>query len=255
MKYGVKKPAAEVIIAFSGRWFFSTFGDTYFHMPHARTRTIHQYFSLDRNLSASQLLMVAVNLIPIAGVWLWGWSAREMFMVYCLETVIVGLYTLLQMIIAAGMGKGNDGVDSAGIKSGLGFALFFVFHFGLFVFVQMSMFLSVMKYPGFEDSFAAGFTFLLNFPRYLSKEALLVLICFAGSYGVTVVKEFILTGEYRKAILPKLMFQPYPRVIVQQFVIILGAFLVTLFPAASKVFIMLFAVVKTCMELVLRIRY
>ena len=52
-----------------------------------------------RKLSQSDYVLIAANIVPVYGVWFLNWSAGEVFLVYCLETIIIGFFTLLKMLI------------------------------------------------------------------------------------------------------------------------------------------------------------
>src|SRR5687767_13486932 len=86
---------------------------------------------LRREFVVSDYLVLAVNLIPIIGVCFWGWNAKEMFLVYCLESVIAGLYTIVQMLFTTWARK-KDVWDekTSKVVSGYFFILFFIFHYG-----------------------------------------------------------------------------------------------------------------------------
>jgi hypothetical protein len=204
-----------------------------------------------KKFTANDALIIAVNLIPLFGVWFWNWNAKEMFLVYCLESVIAGLYTVLQMLLVAFIKKKDVWDDRTGaIMPGLGFVFFFIVHFGLFLFVQLSIFLSLLHFPGLQD-FGAGFNFILHFPRYLSGDAMLVLVIFVFSYGVMVTRKFLWTGNYKTASLGMLMFTPYPRIFVQQFVVILGTFFFAFGDAGTKIFMLVFVAIKVFFEIML----
>jgi len=206
---------------------------------------------LRKKFTATEAVLIGVNLIPLIGVWIWHWDAREMFLVYCLESVIAGIYTIMQMLVVSFYKKQDVWNEDTNTKMpGLFFIFFFIVHFGLFLFVQMSIFLSLMNFPGLSD-FGSAFTFLLHFPRYLSNDALLVLISFLFSYGITVTQNFFLNGFYKTASLGILMFTPYPRIFVQQFVVILGSFVLIFGSGATKIFMLIFVAVKIFFELVL----
>ena len=51
---------------------------------------------LKRKLTASDYSLIAANLVPVFGVWFLDWSPKEVFLVYCLETIIIGIMTLDQ---------------------------------------------------------------------------------------------------------------------------------------------------------------
>ena len=52
-----------------------------------------------RPLTQSDILLIAANLLPVVGAIFWNWNAKEMFLVYCLETIIIGVLNLVKMAI------------------------------------------------------------------------------------------------------------------------------------------------------------
>ena len=55
---------------------------------------------LPRN--ASLLLLIAANLLPVAGVLLWGWSIFEIVSLYWFENVVIGVINILKILTATG---------------------------------------------------------------------------------------------------------------------------------------------------------
>ena len=53
-----------------------------------------------KRLTQGDWSLIIANLIPVIGVWFLNWSAKEVFIVYCLETIIIGFFTLLKLLIA-----------------------------------------------------------------------------------------------------------------------------------------------------------
>src|SRR5258708_37610266 len=51
---------------------------------------------------ASALALLAANLVPLAGVLLWGWKLHEVIVLFWAESAVIGFYTLLKM---AGVGR------------------------------------------------------------------------------------------------------------------------------------------------------
>jgi uncharacterized membrane protein YjjP (DUF1212 family) len=58
------------------------------------------------------------------------------------------------------------------------------------------------------------------------------------------IKNYLHEGEYKKVVLPELMFQPYKRIFVQQFLVIFGTFLLMLLGGDNRVFVVLLVVLK-----------
>jgi hypothetical protein len=61
------------------------------------------------------------------------------------------------------------------------------------------------------------------------------------------VFDFFLSGNYKTISMGRLMFEPYMRIFVQQFVVILGSIFITF--GAGKVFILVFVIAKIFFEL------
>ena len=95
-----------------------------------------------RPLTQSDILLIAANLLPVVGAIFWNWNAKEIFLVYCLETIIIGILNLVKMAIVTVVRKTDTWYNqgSSTKQSGLFFMFFFLVHYGLFVAVQMGMF-------------------------------------------------------------------------------------------------------------------
>jgi hypothetical protein len=202
-----------------------------------------------KKLTQGDWSLIIANLIPVIGVWFLKWSAKEVFLVYSLETIIIGIFTLLKLLITGLLAKKTDVWQSTGrsvVKQPFWFfMLFFMVHFGIFIAVQMGIFFSV---SGIGDE--NGITFLNFFSRWpslLTNEAYIMLGIFVISYGFRMISDFIITGDYKTASLGYLMFQPYGRIFIQQVTVILGSMFLSF--GAGKVFILVFAAIKIFFEI------
>ena len=199
-----------------------------------------------RRLSQGDWSLLIANLIPVIGVWFLGWSAKEVFLVYCLETILIGGFTLLKMLMA-GLVVKNDVWQTQGKVSKQPFwffMLFFIVHYGIFVAVQMGIFFSV---SGIGNEHGITFwNFFSQWPSILTNEAYIMLGVFIVSYAFRMTTDFILNGEYKTASLGYLMFQPYGRIFIQQVTVILGSMFLSF--GAGKVFIFIFAAIKIFFE-------
>ena len=190
-----------------------------------------------RELKQSDYVLIAANLLPVIGVWFLGWSPTEVFMVYALETVIIGFFTLLKMGIVTIFRKTdiwyNQGSSSR--VSGLFFMFFFLVHYGMFVAIQTGMFIEV---SGIGKEYHLGFfDFFLHWPKYFTNGNLqYMLLGFFISYGFNMVWNFIRPGQYRTISMTLLMFQPYGRIFIQQVTVILGSIFLSF--GAGKIFIL-----------------
>ena len=114
----------------------------------------------------------------------------------------------------------------------------------MFVAIQTGMFIQV---SGISKDFHIGFfDFILHWPRYLGADAYYMMAGFFISYGFAMYWNFLRAGQFRNFTLPQLMFQPYIRIFIQQFTVILGSMFLAF--GAGKVFIVIFAAAKIIFE-------
>lgn len=167
---------------------------------------------------------LAIDLIPIYAVLVWGWTAAPLVMLYWLENVVAGVMTLPRILLA-GAAFGWRGVIMA-----LFFCAFFTFHYGLFCFVH-GIFLQVfmMMSPGWQERQTAGPAFMDD-PVGLIGGALtagpnMIWIVGAGAalQVVLLIWQFGVRGEWKTTNPMAEMFAPYPRIIVLHIGIFAGA--------------------------------
>ncbi len=202
-----------------------------------------------KKLTQGDWSLFIANLIPVAGVWFLEWSAKEVFLVYCLETIIIGGFTLIKLLIAGISGRRTDTWSNQGgvvIKQPFWFFMvFFLFHYGLFVAIQMGIFFSV---SGIGDEYKITFwNFFSKWPSMLTNEAYIMLGIFIVSYGFRLTTDFILPGDHKSSSLGYLMFQPYGRIFIQQVTVIIGSMFLSF--GAGKIFILIFAAIKIFFEI------
>lgn len=199
-----------------------------------------------RKLSVSDLLLIVVNLIPLYCVWFEGWNASEVFLVYCLETVIIGVINVLKMACVTLFVKKTGVWENGGsftMQRGWFFIFFFIVHYGFFVFIQTQIFFSVSGM--IPDRAMLGS--YAQIPALLGDNGKLMLLIFIVYYTVQNFIDFFMTGNYKTTTMGRLMFEPYIRIFVQQFVVILGSTFLSF--AAGKIFILIFVVAKIFFEL------
>lgn len=201
---------------------------------------------LKRKISNSDYFLIAANLFPVIGVFAWNWNPHEVFIVYCLETIIVGLITLTKMGIISFTRKDTSVKTKSGlpINGGLFLMLFFIFHFGMFVAIQMGLFFSITGIA--EKSGISFFSFIYKWPSLLNRDGLIMVGIFFFCYALKMIVDFIMSGEYKNASLVKTMFFPYIRVVIQQFAVIFGGMFLMF--GAGKIFILIFACIKIVIE-------
>jgi hypothetical protein len=194
-----------------------------------------------KELKAPDYLIIAANLVPVIGVFFFGWSAIDVFIAYALETLIVGAFTVIKLGIAT-LYRGKDEWYNYGTstkQSGLFFIFFFIIHYGLFAAIQTSIFSAVSK---IEPPNAPFFHFFFHWYQYVNRETGIMLCGLIVSYAARDLIPFLSKGHHKTVPMMLLMFQPYGRIFIQQFVVILGSmFLVFGFEGG---FILVFALIK-----------
>lgn len=202
---------------------------------------------LKRKYSPADLFTIAANLLPIVGVWFWGWSAVEVFTVYAMETLIVGIITVFQMAVVTLFARPRDTWYSRGTsteQSGFFFIFFFILHYGIFAAVQSSIFAETAKIipPG-----KGTLHFFFYWYTYINGDIALMLGAFVISYIAQQVIPFLTSGAYRTTPLMKIMFMPYGRIFIQQFTVIVGSMFLVF--VGGKGFILVFAIAKLLFDL------
>ncbi len=186
------------------------------------------------------------NLVPVYGVWFEGWNAVQIFLVFCLETVIIGIFNVVKMGCVTLFVKPKDVWNTEGssrLVSGLFFIFFFIIHYGFFVFVQTQIFFSISGLMKGNSLFGS----YRDIPAALGNDGQLVLLIFITYYTLHTLYHFFLSGQFKTISMGKLMMQPYSRIFIQQFVVIAGALFITL--GFDQIFIMILVFVKLGFDL------
>lgn len=191
----------------------------------------------------STISLIVVNLIPLYGVIFHGWNINSLMILYWLENVIIGFFTVLKMFKAEGMvdpmkykkvtlnGKPMSAFAMAtGVIKRSFFIPFFAMHFGMFTLVH-GIFTLIIFYSSDINWFGVFISFLSLFV----------------SHGVSYVGNFLHNEEYKKVSVEYLFISPYPRIIVMHLTVILGAMFV--FNNHSMYALILLIVLKTCADL------
>jgi hypothetical protein len=213
----------------------------------------------------ASLIVFVANLLPLAGVWYWGWDAFQVLMLYWAETVIVAGWTLARIATmpAALLGKIEvNGKSRPGTN--LSMTLFFAVHAGMFIIVHLVFLLAL-----FSGDWAGRLAQPLSFLHalFISSGAWvpLALAFIAGFIGFvtanpqpTVVTRllhridaqpaFVAQGlDPKKDHIGPLVGALYARIIVMQFGIIFGAWFSQSY--GNKAPLMIVIVLKSLIEL------
>lgn len=159
--------------------------------------------------------LVAANLVPLFGVVVWRWEVFPLLLLFWLENVLVGLFNVLKLLMAAPA----EPMPWAGK---LFLIPFFTVHYGMFTLVH-----GVFVMGLFGGAFRAGAPppDIGMIWRAVGEHKLQWAVAgLALSHGVSFACNYIGRGEYRRATLSGLMAQPYGRVVVLHLALLLGGF-------------------------------
>jgi hypothetical protein len=163
----------------------------------------------------SAWVLVLANLVPLAGVLFWGWSAFALVALFWMENVVIGVFFILRMLAL-------DPRDPALWAAKLFMVPFFCVHYGMFTAIHGSF---VFHLLGGKDYQTQGLLPLDAAARAAVELGLwLPLGVLGASHLFSFLWNYLYRGEYRRAQLTRLMAQPYGRVVVLHVAIIFGGF-------------------------------
>ncbi len=167
-------------------------------------------------LTSSAIVLIAANLVPLAGAVLFKWTVFEIIVLFWAENVLIGVLNVLRMLIAAG----GDAVNWL-LKVFL--IPFFVFHYGMFTFVHG---IFVFMLFGGEELESASFPdeigLLLN--SVLALGLVIPLTALFMSHAFSFIWNYVGKDEYLNTDVKLLMVRPYGRVFLLHVTIIIGGF-------------------------------
>ncbi|TAK54237.1 MAG: hypothetical protein EPO24_13380 [Bacteroidetes bacterium] len=189
-------------------------------------------FRLSDYTLPSVAVLIGANLIPLYGVIFHGWEIFPVIFLYWFENVIVGAFNILKLLtvqpkdIAAWVGK-------------LFMIPFFCFHYGLFTGAHGWFIFSL-----FGDIKIKGAEFptpQLVFDTISRFDLLYVCLGLIASHGFSFVVNYIRNGEYQRATVNQLFFQPYGRIVILHLTILLGGFLADVLhsPTVALIFLII----------------
>jgi hypothetical protein len=164
----------------------------------------------------SAWILVAANLVPIAGVLFWGWNAFALLALFWMENVVAGVFFILRMLLA-------DPADPALWGAKLFMIPFFCVHYGIFTAVH-GMFVFHL-FGGRKYDVVDPWHVLEPAARVASDYGLWVPVAVLfASHAFSFVSNYLWRGEFRRVQLGRLMTQPYARVVALHVAILLGGF-------------------------------
>jgi len=163
------------------------------------------------------LVLIAMNLIPLIGVFYFGWDAATIVFLYWIENVVIGVLNIPKILAARGGPHGYSEAratqDTArrSSRSTAFLGVFFAIHYGLFCFGHY-LFLKTTygTLPDFENMFSA----------LLSPVLFWSILGLTFSHIISMIVNFWGRKEYLTQSPNAQMFAPYPRIVLLHIVII-----------------------------------
>ena len=157
-------------------------------------------------------------------------SALVILFAYFMETIIIGIFNFLKMMIVSLKGD-RERREGEGEKAGIFYSLFFCVHYGFFVAIQSIFIFSFFEMGG-SDIIGEPFDIIKNYAAILQLEniqwVLLSILTANLAYFYT---NFLADSQYHNYRTQDLFMLPYVRIIVQQLVVILGGFFIIILKA------------------------
>ena len=210
-------------------------------------------------LSLSAWVLILVNLLPMAGVLFLGWDAGIIVLLYWMENLVVGLFSILRIAFA----RSEPSVAHLGK---LFIIPFFCIHFGGFCAVHglfLSMFFKLgastaSVFP--ETTWAGPLVFLqllgsvvVNLWRGLPQGMGWAVLALVASHGLSFVRNYLLGGEYEDATVGQQMMRPYKRIAILHVTILAGGVPVVLLGSPVPL-VLLLILIKAGIDVVLHVR-
>ena len=205
-----------------------------------------------RGLLASLVMVVLANLVPVVGVFWFGWDAFVVVLSYWLEGAVVGLFTLIKIIWALPGYNPTPGTSVRYERKGKDVS-------GHFTATQMSKRAVVPAFVGVYGGLMLFYGLLLMMflggePTVekltsrlsgVSTGLLTVLVLMLISHAWTFYMEFVRGPEWVKSDPVFHFWRPFGRFVLLQLLVVIGG-VVTLGLSLPRFYLVLFIFLKTC---------
>ncbi len=159
----------------------------------------------------SVLLLIAANLVPLAGVLWWDWDVFFLLLLFWCENVVIGLFGIARLIVAGQ-------TDSP--REGLFLPLFFLVHYGGFMFghfmVLFKMYSDTVEDAGGPIEPADYYGVMAEGLNWVPVVALFI------SHGWSFVENFMGRREHENLTPKEAMALPYRRMFITHIALIFG---------------------------------
>jgi hypothetical protein len=206
--------------------------------------------------------ILIVNVLILAMVIIFKTDRYIVIAAYFLETLITGIFNVIKMLIISLFSPTRKETpnltpdvrqkkgDYSPMRMNFFLIVFFILHFSIFYFVQLGLLIGSADM--LDKNFLSGGSFLPN-PVAFFKEALVdqgfyILAAILLAQLFTLIYSFIIRGEYKVTNCLTQGMQPYGRIILQQFVVLIGSFVIIIIQNAV-VFSVMLIIIKTFIDI------
>ena len=190
--------------------------------------------------------LVLANLVPLFGVLYLEWDVGSIVVLYWVENLIIGCYTLLKMLVTGKVGA-------------VPLMLFFCLHYGGFCAIHGVFVLELTQFAGsvpeiaVQEEWPGPLVLVQRISLAAPREFQWAVLALLLSHGVSFALLFLGQGEYLRSTLNQLMNAPYKRIAVLHIAVIAGGFLVVKMGSPLGLLIALVAL-KIGMDIILHRR-
>ena len=200
-----------------------------------------------RGAFASSILILS-NLVPLAGILFWGWDTFVLLCLYCLETAVIGFWTIMRV---ATMFRDPGSAAGRSIAGTLALAGFFTVHAGLFMSVHM-----LFIYALFAGPWMGRIHDARDFIRLIviGKDLWIPLIALFAGQGAIFINDAVNRFVFAKVPLTnadtgEIMGEFYKRIVIMHVAIMGGAFIAQAIGTAAPL------IVLVLLKIVIEIRF
>jgi hypothetical protein len=171
-------------------------------------------------------------------------SAISILFTYFLETIIIGIFNAIKMLWCILFGKSKTSEFSS--------ILFFLVHYGFFVAIQSIFGFALFSIQG-SEIIKEPFNVFQNYNAILHLEDIqyalpAIIFTHLGKF----ITDYINHKKYLKFTVKDIMYRPYIRVFIQQFVVILSFFFIVFDNGeAGIIAVILLILFRLCIDLVM----
>jgi hypothetical protein len=197
--------------------------------------------------SPLNIFLLAINTALLVSVIFLDPNKYIVVSVYFLETLIIGILNVVKMLSIYIYRKTRMHNNDSG---SIFMIPFFIVHFGIFYFVQLALILG--SGSGIDSDFPVKGGLVPNplqfFKLTLGTEGRYIVLGIILMQLFVFIYAFLIKGEVRSRSLQYQMMEPYGRILVQQFVVIIGGFFI-IFLGDAMAFSILLVIFKTLLDL------